>query len=236
MAALYLVRHGQASFGADDYDSLSELGCRQATLLGQQLKALGVTDAIAVMGDMLRHRQTFEYANQAGCFAEQHINANWNEYDHQGILAAFNERMRTPTEIKQFLASEANAKAAFAQAFSGAIKKWQTATEKTEMSPYQETWSHFRDRVELALSEGLQMLAGSRHDGRDIVVFSSGGPISWCLRQLLNVPEEDWLALNWTLVNAGYHKIIQSSFGTFVSTMNEHSYLQATDAKLISYK
>ena len=34
MGTLYLVRHGQASFGADDYDQLSPLGHQQALRLG----------------------------------------------------------------------------------------------------------------------------------------------------------------------------------------------------------
>ncbi|HRN75945.1 histidine phosphatase family protein [Ottowia sp.] len=38
MGTLYLVRHGQASFGADDYDQLSELGRRQSLRLGQYLR------------------------------------------------------------------------------------------------------------------------------------------------------------------------------------------------------
>ena len=38
MGTLYLVRHGQASFGADDYDQLSELGQRQSVRLGQYLR------------------------------------------------------------------------------------------------------------------------------------------------------------------------------------------------------
>ena len=35
MGMLYLVRHGQASFGAADYDQLSELGARQCEALGR---------------------------------------------------------------------------------------------------------------------------------------------------------------------------------------------------------
>ena len=38
MGTLYLVRHGQASFGADDYDQLSDLGRRQSVRLGQYLR------------------------------------------------------------------------------------------------------------------------------------------------------------------------------------------------------
>jgi len=37
---IYLVRHGQASFGAEDYDELSDLGARQSRLLGGWLASL----------------------------------------------------------------------------------------------------------------------------------------------------------------------------------------------------
>jgi broad specificity phosphatase PhoE len=42
MGTLYLVRHGQASFGADDYDQLSELGRRQSVRLGEYLARQGL--------------------------------------------------------------------------------------------------------------------------------------------------------------------------------------------------
>jgi broad specificity phosphatase PhoE len=34
MREIYVVRHGQASFGTDDYDRLTEIGFAQARLLG----------------------------------------------------------------------------------------------------------------------------------------------------------------------------------------------------------
>jgi broad specificity phosphatase PhoE len=40
MGTLYLVRHGQASFGADDYDQLSELG-GAGVRLGEHWRAQG---------------------------------------------------------------------------------------------------------------------------------------------------------------------------------------------------
>ena len=42
MGTLYLVRHGQASFGADDYDKLSDLGHRQCVRLGEYFRDKGV--------------------------------------------------------------------------------------------------------------------------------------------------------------------------------------------------
>ena len=54
MGTLYLVRHGQASFGAADYDNLSELGHRQAVRLGEYwrergMKFLGCASEVAMM-------------------------------------------------------------------------------------------------------------------------------------------------------------------------------------------
>ncbi|EPM78754.1 hypothetical protein A249_34210, partial [Pseudomonas syringae pv. actinidiae ICMP 18804] len=41
MGSIYLIRHGQASFGADDYDVLSPVGIRQSRVLGAHLAGLG---------------------------------------------------------------------------------------------------------------------------------------------------------------------------------------------------
>ena len=35
MSELYLVRHGQASFGSSDYDQLSEIGFKQSNVFGE---------------------------------------------------------------------------------------------------------------------------------------------------------------------------------------------------------
>ena len=60
MAEIYLVRHGQASFGAENYDKLSELGFKQAVLLGEYWKRRDMSFDAIYMGDMVRHRETAE--------------------------------------------------------------------------------------------------------------------------------------------------------------------------------
>jgi broad specificity phosphatase PhoE len=59
MGTLYLVRHGQASFGADDYDRLSDLGHRQCEALGQALKQRRVQPAAVLMGTLRRHQESW---------------------------------------------------------------------------------------------------------------------------------------------------------------------------------
>ena len=60
MSVLYLVRHGQASFGTDDYDRLSDLGKEQSRITGRFLAAQGIEPDRIVHGEMLRQRQTAE--------------------------------------------------------------------------------------------------------------------------------------------------------------------------------
>lgn len=65
--SLWLVRHGQASFGKADYDNLSERGHEQAYLLGKSFAERGVRPSLVVCGSMKRHRQTLaEIAAGAG--------------------------------------------------------------------------------------------------------------------------------------------------------------------------
>ena len=80
MATIYLFRHGQASFGAADYDRLSPLGERQATLLGHYLRDSGIVLDAAFSGDLLRQRQTAQLAiaSQPGT-VEHHIEPRFNE-------------------------------------------------------------------------------------------------------------------------------------------------------------
>ena len=60
MTLVLVVRHGQASFGADDYDQLSPLGRRQAVRLGEYFRAKGMRFEAALVGTLNRHAQTFD--------------------------------------------------------------------------------------------------------------------------------------------------------------------------------
>ena len=50
MSSILLVRHGQASFGAADYDNLSDVGHEQSRVLGAALAARGVSPDVVVAG------------------------------------------------------------------------------------------------------------------------------------------------------------------------------------------
>jgi broad specificity phosphatase PhoE len=58
MGTLYLVRHGQASFGATDYDQLSSLGQQQCVRLGEYWRERGLAFDAVLTGTLRRHTQT----------------------------------------------------------------------------------------------------------------------------------------------------------------------------------
>ncbi|NER60017.1 histidine phosphatase family protein, partial [Pseudomonas sp. MAFF212428] len=58
MGSIFLIRHGQASFGADDYDVLSPTGIAQSEALGDYLARLGLRLDRCVAGTLRRQQDT----------------------------------------------------------------------------------------------------------------------------------------------------------------------------------
>ena len=65
MSDLYLVRHGQGSFGSANYDKLSELGCEQSKLLGEHFAGIGAKIDCIYAGTLQRQHETAELLAEA---------------------------------------------------------------------------------------------------------------------------------------------------------------------------
>src|SRR5689334_5584389 len=90
MSELFLIRHGQASFGAADYDELSELGHRQARWLGEYFREREIVPQYVVTGTLKRHRQTLDaIAAGLGMPLAADSDAGWNECAFQTLVDAF---------------------------------------------------------------------------------------------------------------------------------------------------
>jgi broad specificity phosphatase PhoE len=230
MGAIYLVRHGQASFGAADYDALSETGVRQARVLGAALKRrLPRVDEV-VCGTMRRHQQTAEAClAELGLPAGRRVDAGWDEYDHQEVLCAFEPRYREPAQMVADLAGAEDPRRAFQQLFSQAAARWASGAHDGD---YRESWPAFRARVEAALAR----LAGSLGRSRTAVVFTSGGAISAVCRSLLQLPDEHTFRLSWALANASVTKVLCGARGVTLSTFNEHGHLESEPSGLLTYR
>ncbi|WP_197469525.1 phosphoglycerate mutase family protein, partial [Oleiphilus sp. HI0125] len=62
MSKIYLIRHGQASLGKENYDELSSKGEQQAKILNRYFRELSISPDLVITGDMKRHQQTAQFA------------------------------------------------------------------------------------------------------------------------------------------------------------------------------
>ena len=107
MGTLYLVRHGQASFGAENYDQLSARGFDQAVRLGEYWRERGMQFDAVIRGSLHRHAQTLEGICKGlqmdDC--EPLVTPALNEYDSHALIAAIRPGPRpevhTPELYKQ---------------------------------------------------------------------------------------------------------------------------------------
>ena len=203
MAQIYLVRHGQASFGSQNYDQLSDLGGEQARHLGRWWAARDLSVSRVVTGKLQRHLQTAR-----ACMAEMqgqpenalntaswHSDSGFNEYNHHEVLARHVPAFDDPSEVKRFLMNTPDGKQMFQDIFSQAIKRWMSGLFDHE---YTETWQTFRQRCVAALA--LQIT--HPEPAKNIVIFTSGGTISALCQHVLGFPDARFAELNWSLVNS----------------------------------
>jgi broad specificity phosphatase PhoE len=230
MGAVYLVRHGQASFGAADYDALSEVGLEQARVLGEALRTrISEVDAV-FSGTLKRHAQTAQ-----GCLAAMNLSlepqrmAGFDEFDHKEIIARYEPRFADHARMVETLATTPDPRRAFQEMFTQAVARW---TAGGHDSDYTEPWSAFQARCLRALEELVRQLG----PGRTALVFTSGGPITAISRELLQIPVSHAFRLNWTLANCGITKVIYSERGRYLSTLNEHGHFEGPRRELITYR
>ncbi|GAA0855985.1 histidine phosphatase family protein [Aliiglaciecola litoralis] len=233
MSVIYLIRHGQASFGQQNYDQLSPLGHQQANLLGQSLASrVGTFDKV-VLGSMLRHKQTLDNClpamGQSVTIEDQQIDSGWNEYDHHDILAQLGPDFCDAQSIETWVRAQPNPKSAFETLFNQAMNRWMSGKHDHE---YLESWHDYQARIKTA----LQNVISTSSDANTIGVFTSGGPISVISQHLLGVDANKVMHVNWTLVNCSLTKIVTTKNRTFVSTLNDHSHFEGKHKSLITYK
>jgi broad specificity phosphatase PhoE len=237
MAVIYLVRHGQASFAADDYDALSPLGFEQARLLGEQLGRIHLKPDHVIAGAMRRHRETCATALAAmhleGDGQEEiELDGRWatdarlNEYDHEDVITNHWPLFADREGRARWFVEQEKPKAAFKQIFDESIRHWQD-----DRYDYRENWQTFRDRVESGFRE---LCANANHHAHDnTLVFTSGGVISVILKYLLNMPDNSFQTFSMTLVNTGVTRIVSRQGKLQLAGLNEHLHLPKSH---ISYR
>ncbi|HEV2782422.1 MAG TPA: histidine phosphatase family protein [Actinophytocola sp.] len=218
MPTVYLIRHGQASFGAADYDVLSEVGEQQSKVLGEELRRREVRVDRVWSGTLRRHRAT-----AAACLPVAEVDLpidedpRWNEYDHLTLV----QRSLPPEEIPSGGGGKAQD---FQRLLDAALLAW--------MGEPETSWPDFQDGACAALDEVFVHLG----KGGAGLVFTSGGVISAICARLLDLRPDGFLALNRTMVNASLTKLVHGRSGTSLISLNEHGHFEGPHRELLSYR
>ena len=229
MATIYLVRHGQASFGKENYDQLSSRGWEQGRVLGRWL-ADKVEPGAIFGGNLQRHRETVEAiaTGYGTSLPDMQVLEGLNEFDHQEVV----ERLRPEWADKQVmardLASFPKPARAFQQTFEKAVARWVSGEYDRE---YSETWRGFQQRVGAALDQLVQLA-----DGSDVIVSTSGGPIAVIAQHLLELSDTKALEMNNVIANTSVSRILYSGPRRSLAVFNNYSHLEAENPALVTFR
>jgi broad specificity phosphatase PhoE len=185
MSRIYFVRHGQAGT-RKAYDALSDVGRRQARLLGEHFVSDKVQFAAAYSGALMRQQATVAEVSavyrEAGLpFPEIAQEPAWNEFDLAHVYSSLAPFLcaEDPEFARQYeeLVSQENAAAARPEA--SVNRRWLPCDVQVVEAWIRgrhaydgETWQAFRERV----LEGRPKLETAERD-TNVLVFTSATPI-----------------------------------------------------------
>jgi broad specificity phosphatase PhoE len=229
MSRVLLIRHGQASFGAEDYDRLSPLGEEQSRRLGRWFKKAGHAPDLVVTGTLRRHVQTADLCLEAaGISAPRMSVAGLDEFDHQEVLARYRPDLASGDALLAEMALSDAPQRTFQQMFAAAVSRWTSGQFDDE---YARSWPTFR----AAVMAGMQVLVSQ--EAPTIWVFTSGGPIATIVNALVGAPTSDAFTLSWPLVNTSVSRVSLGARRSALISYNGWPHLEGEDsASMVTYR
>ena len=205
MSRLYLIRHGQAG-PRHRYDALSDLGRRQARLLGEYLAHQPTEFTAVFSGGLERQKSTASvveraYKDAGVAFPRVTDEPLWDEFDLGAVYQALahplgNDDPKFKAEYAEMMRLIENGDEEVHRNHNycdiAVVRAW---TEKKY--PYEgESWEEFRRRATTPLEKLLRYGPGEK-----IAVFTSATPIGVWMGQALKLADRQM----WRLAGATYN-------------------------------
>ena len=220
MGTLYLVRHGQASFGAANYDQLSPLGARQCLALGQWFAGRGVRFEAVLTGTLQRHLQSLAalaegYGPLEGHLPEAMPWPGLNEYDSEAVIRAIHpETLAAPDSPEVY-------KAHFRLLREG-LAAWMAGHTAPTGMP---SWADFAAGVGAALDH-----VRGQHSG-PVLMLSSGGPIATAVGLVLGTSAANVIELNLRIRNSAVTELAFTPKRHHLLVFNHLPHLDAAERR-----
>jgi broad specificity phosphatase PhoE len=232
MSSLILVRHGQASFFADDYDKLSPLGVEQARRLGEHSLAQQLIFDEVYCGPRVRHRDTADgvgdcYRRAGMKWPDPVILPALDEHQVDQLVMKHEDALAGQSAELKRLAAELSA----AQNPAEKYRRFQRLFEAVANlwldghSFDVESWSDFRSRVNGAIDH----IVRQNGRGRTVAVFTSVGPITVAALRALQCSEQVALQMSWRLWNCSMTEFVFSGDRFTLDRFNALPHLDRKD-------
>jgi broad specificity phosphatase PhoE len=222
VSELILVRHGQASFGAESYDKLSPLGEEQVMILARYWQTLEEQFDHLYCGQLLRQKQTAQHLLPLLKSVENApvIHAGLNEYDGTPIINIY---LRDHHPVESPLSLPILDRKEFQKIFEAATSLWiRGELEPNEEDEGFELWTDFQARVHGTIDELMAKHSG----GARVIVSTSGGVIALALQRVLGLPDAQVIAANWMVNNSSVTRIRYGGGRVSLSLFNGLSHLE----------
>lgn len=235
MATIYLIRHGQASFGADDYDKLSELGRRQAEVTGHYLRDCGITIDAAYSGTLQRQRETAQLALASQPVAVTHkLDPRFNEVNNDEHLEYLIPHVvKTQPHIQQLMDKGLSSSKDYQKVIDAVFNYW-VSPECRETAI--QSWADYSGGVRDGLADVMREQGG----GKTVAIFTSGGTIATAVSQVLGLGGEHAYKYYEPVFNCSITQLFYSGDKVSLSYFNDRSFLQLLGSQLgenlVSYR
>lgn len=213
MQKILMVRHGQASYGAADYDNLSNLGKRQSFWLGEHLQQLGFVPSYAVEGGLKRHAQTLAEITKNLPITKQASDPAFVEISLTNIVAGYREKIGNLPDYEQDRSL-----------MNQALRLVLTAWIKGQFIADELPWADYSKQV----VSGLKRL---EPHGENILVVTSGGTISAAVGAAQNLDAEAQVSMMLKIHNSSMTKLISTARGFELHSLNNVAHLETADRK-----
>lgn len=236
MGTLYLVRHGQASFGAENYDKLSETGARQSRALGEFFAEHQPGFSFALSGELQRQRHSAQivaetHASVGSQFPDLEVHHAFNEFGAEQLFRhALPELLELEPGLLEVMAAPRESRREFQRIFSRLVTLWVSGQFSHELL---ESWDDFRTRVR----GGVESVAEKLGKSEKAVIFTSGGVITAALREFGGVADRRAFDWNWQIVNTSVTRLKCRRDDISLESFNSFHHLELLkDAGLITYR
>jgi broad specificity phosphatase PhoE len=236
MSEIFLIRHGQASFGRENYDRLSPLGLRQARVLAEHFIGIERHFDGIYFGRLERQRATAEplidsYRQNALEAPPPVVIDAFDEYDSEAVWRSQTSRLlEEEPALSEEMAQVFSDRKTFQRLFARVMLRWVSGRFDQPGVP---TWEEFAEGVR----QGLGQIMAEQGKRKKLAVFTSGGPIAVAVQTALALSDRMTIELNWQIMNASVSRLKYNRQGVALAGFNDVTHLELQGSPdLLTYR